>query len=95
MKKFIKACQVGNIKEVRKLLEIGTDYTADDNYAIRWARQNGHKEVVKLLEAQKEIISKNPKKEDGINKKEVIQELLKSLESNIQAIQAIKKLLDK
>ena len=31
------------------LYENGADITADDNYAVRWAAENGHLEVVKYL----------------------------------------------
>jgi len=40
-------------KEILK--EEGVDPSADDNYAIRWAAQNGHLEVVKLLLKDKRV----------------------------------------
>ena len=40
------AIKNNNIKVVKLLIEAGADVTADDNYAIRWASENGHVEVV-------------------------------------------------
>ena len=38
-----------NIDKVVELLDFGVDPSADDNYAIRWASEYGHTEIVKML----------------------------------------------
>ena len=44
-----EACQSGNLKEVKRLVESGADIHTWDNEAIRWAAHWGHLEVVKYL----------------------------------------------
>jgi len=44
-KKFLNACQDGNINIVKELINT-IDPSANNNYAIKWAAQNGHKDVV-------------------------------------------------
>lgn len=39
----------GNLKGIKTLVEYGVDLVACDNYAIGWASNNGHLEVVKYL----------------------------------------------
>jgi ankyrin repeat protein len=34
---------------VKFLVSIGADVSADDNYAVKWASENGHLKVVKYL----------------------------------------------
>jgi hypothetical protein len=46
---FIVHAGKGNTDTVLVLLEAGVDPTAKDNYAIQYASENGHLEVVKLL----------------------------------------------
>jgi ankyrin repeat protein len=38
-----------NVELVKKILKSGVDPAARDNYAIKWAADNGHTEIVKLL----------------------------------------------
>ena len=47
---LIQAVKINNIKLVRLSLAAGADVAADNNCALRWAANNGHLEVVKLLE---------------------------------------------
>lgn len=37
-------------KVIERLIQEGANVHADCDYALRWASQNGHHEVVKLLE---------------------------------------------
>lgn len=39
----------GHLKVVQYLVEIGADFRAKNNYAIRWASRNGHFNVVEHL----------------------------------------------
>ncbi len=53
---FIEAASIGDVQKV-KLLLINPEVNpaADNNYAIRWASQNGHLEVVKILLNDKRV----------------------------------------
>ena len=48
-KEFMAACNNGSIKRVQELLDQGVDPSAYNNSGIRWACENGHIKVVKLL----------------------------------------------
>ena len=48
-KHFKEMCKKGDLTEIKKLISDGVDATADDNYAIRYASERGHLEVVKFL----------------------------------------------
>lgn len=43
------ACECGNLDDVKKALKNGANIHADDDYALRWACENGHLDVVKYL----------------------------------------------
>jgi ankyrin repeat protein len=61
------------------LIENGADVTADDNYAIRWASDNGHLPVVKFLIKRGADYSKLDK--DKVNT--IIEELRSALNPHI------------
>jgi hypothetical protein len=46
---LIISAEYGHLETVKYLVSIGADYTADNNYAIRWASRHGHLETVKYL----------------------------------------------
>ena len=48
MNEFVNVCKNGNIDDVKQLLSV-IDPSIKNNYAIRWAAENGHKDVVELL----------------------------------------------
>ena len=48
MNEFLDACINGKIDIVKQLLP-QVDSSAQDNYAIRWAAENGYKDIVELL----------------------------------------------
>jgi len=46
---LLEACNRGDIKEVRRLVEQGANIHANDEEALRWAAFRGHLEIVKYL----------------------------------------------
>ncbi|MGB5860131.1 MAG: ankyrin repeat domain-containing protein, partial [Pseudomonas aeruginosa] len=46
---LIDAARVGNLEELRRLVQQGADLHTDDECALRLAASNGHFEVVKYL----------------------------------------------
>ena len=48
--RFDNACRTGNIKLTKELINLdNVDPSARNNYAIRWASENGHYNIVRLL----------------------------------------------
>ena len=41
--------KIGDLESVKKLVKCGADIRANNDYALRWAAENGHLEVVKWL----------------------------------------------
>jgi len=48
-KNLINACETGDFKTVKHLVESGADIHAYDDLALRWAAAEGHLEIVKFL----------------------------------------------
>ena len=48
--KFIEYCMEGNLLLIKSCIDQGVNVNVYDGRAIRWASENGHTEVVKLLE---------------------------------------------
>jgi len=48
MNAFLYYCRTGNIDIVKELLP-KVDPSIEDNYAIRWAARNDHKDILELL----------------------------------------------
>ena len=48
-KRLMYSAENGLTVVVKKLIEDGANVNAEDDCAIRWASENGHAEVVKLL----------------------------------------------
>ncbi len=46
---LIEACIQGDLSQVKSLIIEGANIHADDDYALRWAAECGHLEVVKYL----------------------------------------------
>ena len=46
---LLQSSKDGNIKSVQLALDSGADPSDNNNWTIRWASRNGHKEVVELL----------------------------------------------
>ena len=46
---LFEGCKVGNLPILKLLKITSEDIRSDDNYALRWASENGHFEVVKYL----------------------------------------------
>ena len=49
---FITACKQGNLESAKLYLKNGADIHAMNDYALRWASNNGHLEVVAYLKNQ-------------------------------------------
>ncbi len=49
---FLDAVVKGDLREVKRLVKAGADIHVEDDYALRWASNNGHLEVVKYLVGQ-------------------------------------------
>jgi ankyrin repeat protein len=50
--KLINACETGDFKTVKSLVQSGADIHAYDDCALRWAAESGHLEIVKFLVEQ-------------------------------------------
>ena len=48
--KFVEVGKAGYYHIAKWMIEHGADVHADDDFALRWAREMGHTEIVKLLE---------------------------------------------
>lgn len=46
---LIFSVKIGNVECLKHCIENGADVRADDDYALRWASENGHYDIVKLL----------------------------------------------
>ena len=46
---LIKACELGHLAVVEYALKNGANVHAEDDCALGWASENGHADVVKLL----------------------------------------------
>ena len=49
---LIESVRLGLLLEIKKLIEQGANVHAEDDYAIGYAAENGHLEIVKYLVSQ-------------------------------------------